>query len=481
MLCAMVLPRMRRSRRRWIGMVPAVLLTIALVSGACSADGSGSSTSTPATDRPAGQLTWTSCGSLECAEVEVPLDHAQPGGPTIAVAISRNRADSGHRRGVLLVNPGGPGASGLGLASTLARAHPALDRHFDIIGFDPRGVERTSELTCDEPLQAFYRLDNDPDEASERHSLIAAAATAADACAQQRDLLAHIGTSDVVDDLDAIRAALGETSISYLGLSYGSVIGLTYATRYPERVRAIVVDGVTDPAHSLEQWLTSQAVASEAALDRILTCSGCEPGGPDALASAFASAETGALGPGAGPSDVARAAILATYSSPGVGLPEWLDRAEVGDGSLLARESSRYLALAGFDAYTAVKCLDTVGPSDADAYLDMIERVRAVAPVLGPAVAAELFPCATWPVASRPLPAIAYDRPTPLLILANVGDAATPFVDAQNVSARLESARLITLDGTGHLSLGRGSECVDDAVVAYLVDLLLPAPDLICG
>lgn len=474
-------PSWSRSAQR---IVPAIVVAVALVATACSGDDdTGPAGPATAAEPPPSEVRWEGCGSLECASISVPLDHDTPDGEHIDIAVSRHAADPDARIGVLIVNPGGPGASGIGLPASLADAHPDLAKHFDIIGFDPRGVGGSRELTCDDPLAAFYRLDNQPDDDAERTDLITAADAASDACADaDPDFLPNIGTSAVVEDIDAIREALGEEQINYLGLSYGSVIGLLYTTRYGDRVRALVVDGVTDPAHDLAAWLTSQAVAADAALRSVIeTCDGCDDGLAD-LAEAFERSETGlAAGDGvAGPSDVARAAILDTYSSPGGGTPSWLSAAADGDGTGALSRSNRYLSLAGFDVYTAVKCLDTQRPADAEAYLAFVDDATAAAPLLGGPIAMELLPCATWSVPSEPLEPIDDTLAPPILVLGNTGDAATPYGDAVAVVDRLDKAMLVTFEGTGHLSLGRGSACVDAATIAYLVDLVSPEPGVRC-
>ena len=181
--------------------------------------------------------------------LEVPIDHGDPTGATIAIDINRSRAQRGEqRRGVLLVNPGGPGGSGMALARSLARGNDALADAFDIIGWEPRGVGAATNLACDQPLIDYYRLDNTPDTADERAALDRAAAEAAAACANDKpSLLDAIGTAAVADDMDAIRTALGEEEISYLGYSYGTMLGLVYAERHGDHLRAAVLDGILDP------------------------------------------------------------------------------------------------------------------------------------------------------------------------------------------------------------------------------------------
>lgn len=441
--------------------VPALLATLGILLAACG--GGGETTAAP----DLSSLGWDDCGALECATLEVPLDHDAPEGDTITIELNRSRAtDAETRIGVLLVNPGGPGGSGTVMADFFSERHPALAEVFDIVGWDPRGVAGSSELRCDEPLQRFYDLDNDPDDGAELADLEAAAIEAADACAEAERLLPHVGSGDVVDDMDLIREALGEDQISFYGASYGSVLGLGYATRYGSHLRALVIDGVTDPAHDMEDWLTSQAVAVEAALTEIL-------GELSTLEDALAAVDARA---GGSPSDVARAAISATYDpSAADRLADALSDARFGDETAVRELSDRYLRSAGFDVYTAVKCIDVDQPAGIDGFSAMAEQVAQSAPVIGAAIANELLPCGAWPVEpDLPFPVLDDTSAPPMLILGNTGDAATPYVDAVAVSARLSAATLVTHEGTGHLSFGRDT-CVNDVVIDYLIDLTLPS------
>ncbi len=446
--------------------VPALVAAIGILAAAC---GSGEEATAP----DASTLDWEDCDGIQCATLDVPLDHSDPDGATITVELNRDRADDPEARvGVLLVNPGGPGGSGRAMARSYAARHPELGDAFDIVGWDPRGVSGTSELTCDDGLQAFYALDNDPDDAAELEALRDQADSAAAECAADSTFLVHVGSGAVVDDMDLIRMALGEDQISYLGTSYGSVLGLGYATRYGPNLRAAVLDGVTDPAHDMQGWLTSQAVATEAALVAIL-------GDLTLLEETLREAEAADVSP----SDVARAAISATYDPTAAGgLAEALRAHQRGDRGAIEALSDRYLGSAGFDVYTAVKCVDLERPDGLAAFAAMVDTIAADAPVLGPAIANELLPCAAWRVDPVvPFPVISDAEAPSLVILGNTGDAATPHGDAVAVAQRLDDARLVTFEGDGHLSFGRGSDCVDDAVVAYLIDLALPEPDLRCN
>ncbi|MEM7286521.1 MAG: alpha/beta hydrolase [Actinomycetota bacterium] len=444
--------------------VSALAAALGLVATACGGD------VTPGPDLSS--LSWSDCGRLECAELQVPLDHDDPDGETITIELNRSRVEDGEKRiGVLLVNPGGPGGSGTVMAEFFSDRHPDLAEVFDIVGWDPRGVAGSSELNCDAPLRSFYELDNAPDDEAEVAALEAAAIAAAEACSEADRFLPHVGSGDVVEDMDLIRQALGEERISFYGASYGSVLGLGYATRYGSNLRALVVDGVTDPDHTMREWLTSQSIAVEAALGEIL-------GDLQPLQDALDAADAD---PAGSPSDVARAAISATYD-PGAAdrLASALSDARFGDDASVRQLSDQYLGSAGFDVYTAVKCLDVEQPADVAGFSQMADQVATRAPVIGAAIANELLPCGAWPVQPEvPFPVLDDTAAPPFLILGNTGDAATPYADAVAVAGRLTNATLLTHDGTGHLSFGR-SDCVNAVVIAYFIDLVVPPPTVAC-
>lgn len=444
----------------------ASMLAVAVVAIACSDGPTG-----PDPSAAVGVLDWSSCGANECARLDVPLDHADPGGSTISLAVERHRA-SGERIGVLVVNPGGPGGDGTSLVDRIVTGAPELADRFDVVGWDPRGVGDSAPLRCDDGLRELYRLDATPDDDAELEALHAAAADAADACdAAHGDLLPHLGTVATVDDLELLRQALGEDEISFLGFSYGTAIGLVYAERHGDHLRALVLDGIFDPTVDLETWLTAQSVALEAALDRIL--------GDDAPAYLDAQARVEAGDLGAGPQDLAHAALAATYDprrEPA--FVRGVREAAAGQPATVVGLVDGYLSGPAFDAYTAIVCADRVSPQGTAAFTAMAEKLATIAPRLGGTVANELSPCAHWPVVATP-PTTTLTTDVAMLILGNRGDAATPYVDALRVSDSLDGAVLVSLDGRGHLSFLQGSPCVDTVVTDYLTTATLP-PSTTC-
>jgi pimeloyl-ACP methyl ester carboxylesterase len=210
-------------------------------------------------------IAFHDCGrNLRCATVTVPLDYSNPAGKTIDLAVNEVPARQPDQRiGALLVNPGGPGGSGIEFVAGGLDLPASIFDRFDIVGFDPRGVGSSTKLPCGEgTLPAFRRADSSPDTPEEQSALDTAAKAFADDCAQNAgDLIPFMGTDDAVRDIDTIRQALGEAQLNFLGISYGTLLGLRYAQLFPHNARAIAIDGVVDPTQDFSEWLRQQTIA----------------------------------------------------------------------------------------------------------------------------------------------------------------------------------------------------------------------------
>ena len=440
------------------------------------------------------ELDWGPCpgggGSLECATLPVPLDWSEPGGPTIDLALGRIRA-TGDRIGSLVTNPGGPGGSGLEFLASLPLT-PATGRRFDTVSWDPRGVGRSRLIDCGSGVDAFTSLDSSPDDPAELQALETAAAAISTECATAAaPLLPHVGTAEVARDLEAIRRALRDGPLNYVGFSYGTRIGQEYAARFPDRIRTMVLDGVVDPTLGFTQFLTEQAVGFEKAFDAgAAACSaaGVAECGVDDLAAAYdrvlAGAESGRIAPPGGsfgPSDVVVGATFAAYLTDGwQRLGPALAEAERGDTTALEDLAQSYYDFGGYPAYAAVVCTDDAPPLDAVAYREFAAAAAAAAPRFGAAVANEMLPCATWPVeaTTEQRPPFSPSLP-PVLVVGSTGDPATPFANARAVAARMPNAVLLTVESDGHTAYG-GTPCVDRIVDRYLVDQQVPPPGTTC-
>ncbi len=345
--------------------------------------------------------------------------------------------------GSLLLNPGGPGGSGLEFLS-YDPVSPELADRFDLVSWDPRGVGGSTAVTCGDEVDALLAADPDPDADAEQAALDrAAAAVSAECATEDAQLLAHLGTSDVVLDMEAIRRALGGEPLNYLGFSYGTQIGQTYAERFPTEIRAMVLDGVVDPSLGFEEFLLGQVAAFDAAFDRDIAA--CADAGTEASAGSTTwPPPTTRSGPGSrprplpggdrpvGPSELATAAIQTGYGADGwADLGPALAAALDGDGGPLWELAASYYDFGGFTSYAAVVCIDTPPPDGAAAFRAFADRARALSPRFGGSVANELASCATWPSAAvgTPAPVVARGAP-PILVVGNTGDTATPYANA---------------------------------------------------
>ncbi len=445
-------------------------------------------------------LEWEPCfgGSAECAALEVPLDDTVPDGPTIDVALSRVPARDPERRiGSLLVNPGGPGAPGADFAASIAGVLPEeLQDRFDIVGFDPRGTGDTIPVACSDELDPLYATDWDPDTDEERAALEAANRDFVASCVRESgDVLPYVSSERTVRDMDRIRAALGDERLTYLGFSYGSYLGARYAEAFPDRVRALVLDGAVDPALDATALQVQQSRGFERSLELFLA--DCAETGDCAFADGREPAKAydrlrAAIDEA--PVDAADGRVLnQTLFDIGVsnllysGEEGWstldaaLAAAADGDGAELVQWADDYTGRQGdgtYDtlqaAFSAIGCVDGPSVGDAATLREIEAAAEEVAPRVGASIVNNSMACAFWPIAAAPpAPVSAPDAP-PILVLGTRDDPATPVAWARNLAEQLESSALVTVGGSRHTSFAVGNECVDRIVVRYLIDEQTP-------
>jgi pimeloyl-ACP methyl ester carboxylesterase len=454
-----------------------------------------------------GTIDWSPCGNVECGKLTVPLDHAQPGGRVITLALARLPA-AGKRIGVLLTNPGGPGGSGVQLVRDAAGQFPQDIRNaFDIVSWDPRGLGPDQPVQCLDDLDAFYAVDREPQSPAAVAQNVTASRDFVDACRQHsKDLLPHLATVETVRDLDAIRAALGEQQISYLGFSYGTLIGALYADRYPSHLRAMVLDGVVDPARSYRQSAIDQADAFDASLDAFFehcrndtSCAFARGGDP---AKAYGDlvglvrsepvpgkvdGEARMLGPGE--LDIGVASALYLGADGYDVLASALAQTASGDSTKMLQLSDAYTGRRKGGKYTnetgvfyATSCLDAPSPAKVAGVQRLADEAARSAPHFGATTVWLGLPCTLWPVpAQGEVAAISAPAAPPFLVVGAIHDPATPYPWALSVSKAMRTATLLTVDGTSHTSYARGNSCVDDTVDRYLIDLTVPARGNRCG
>ena len=444
----------------------------------------------PADWQPA-RLKWSPCDEdedAECATLAVPLDWSQPAGAQIDLALARLPA-TGDRIGSLLSNPGGPGASGIQYLLSQPFGDALADR-FDLVSWDPRGIGASTKLSCGDEVGGFLELDPDPDNSAEQVRLDqAAAAVAAECGAEDAELLPHLGTDEVARDLEAIRLALGDPRLNYIGFSYGTLIGLRYLDLFGERARAMVLDGVVDPTEDLVDLLSGQSAAIDAAVERIFESCGersrCPMTDPAAsFDSLRTEVETTPLPADheVGPAELGTAGIYSVYD------PDlWqtflraIDQGTEGDGDAMWELAEGYYDFGDFTAYAAITCQDSPHPTGAEAHAAFVASLKVSSPRFGGNIGNEMLPCAYWPTPIDDVtgPVTAEDSPD-VVVLGNVGDALTPYDDSVEVAEMLAHGNLVTYHGEGHTSYGR-DDCVDRAVHAYFIDLLVPPTDPQCG
>ncbi|MCW3492054.1 alpha/beta hydrolase [Microbacterium sp. SSM24] len=512
----------RRRARRVVAVVAALAAASVALSGCFYAmiPDEAISTSSPAPDT-AGvpddllpyyeqTLDWAACDEgFDCTMVTAPLDWADPSKGDIELSVIRSRAEGGEAIGSLLTNPGGPGASGVELirdSLTFAVGEP-LREQFDVIGFDPRGVGESTAVTCfdDADMDAYlYDIPENErgsdawtDELLERH------AGFAEACDENSDgILPYITTENSARDMDLLRAVLGDSELNYLGYSYGTFLGATYAELFPDKVGRLVLDGAVDPAISGLEMNVTQGVGFESALRaymaHCLESRECPFRGSvdDAMAdlgALMASVDRNPLpaadGRELGADSLLTAIVAALYSEQSWDyLTLALDGALQGDPEtafILAdfynnREGGTYYGNQT-EAFRAYNCMDyPVDATDVDIAAAK-EQLASEAPTVAPYWFGP-DPCEVWPYpATGTRGEITAEGAAPIVVVGTTNDPATPYEWSVSLAEQLASGVLITREGEGHTGYNKGSDCVDDAVEKYLLDGTVPQDGLTCG
>ncbi|AYN38550.1 alpha/beta hydrolase [Streptomyces dangxiongensis] len=463
----------------------------------------GSVTTVPvraATTVPVPKLSWRKCGTgdhprLQCASLKVPLDHADPSGRQLTLALSRVPHTAKTSQGPLLVNPGGPGGSGLTLAGFVASALPAkVASRYDVIGFDPRGVGAGDPaLTCAPGHFAAVRPDTVPaTPALERANLERARSFAAACGRTHADVLPYIDTVNTVRDLDSVRQALGAPRISYFGYSYGTYLGAVYAKLYPRRVHRLVLDSIVDPTGV---WYEDN-LGQDYAFD-----------GRHRALMAWIARYDATYGLGGDPARIEaawyamRAALARTPAGGKVGATELEDTFVPGgyyngywpylaeafaayvhhkDTGPLVQAYEHFAAVDapgdnGYSVYTSVQCRDAPWPRTWDRWRADTWKVHAKAPFMAWNNTWYNAPCAFWPVAARRPVDITNAELPPALLFQATDDAATPYSGGVTVHRLLAGSSLVVEEGGGNHGITlSGNACLDGYLAAYLADGTVP-------
>lgn len=439
-------------------------------------------------------LKWTDCATenypdLECSKVQVPLDHEKPDGKKISIALSRVQHTADKSQGPLLVNPGGPGGSGLTLAGFVAKSLPKkVASQYDVIGFDPRGVGKSEPaLDCDPGYFDPVRPDSVPSTEKLEKANIERAKGFAEACGKKHGkLLEHINTVNAVKDMDRIRAALGAKKINYFGYSYGTYLGAVYGKLFPENVRRAVLDSAVDPDgvwyeanikqdHAFES--RQKAFAAWVAKHDSTYKLGTDP---KAVEKAWYDMRAALAKKPAG-KKVGASELEDTFIPGGYFNGNWPDLA-TAFAAFVNDKDTKPLVEAyeangavdaegdnGYSIYTSVQCRDADWPRDWGTWRKDMDEAYKTAPFMTWNNAWYNAPCAFWPVTSQKPLDVTNDKLPPVLVFQATDDAATPYEGGVNMHRKLGGSSLIVEEGGGNHGITlSGSECLDKHLAAYL-------------
>ena len=454
------------------------------------------------------KLSWSECDiGYQCARLRVPVDYQHPDGDTISLQVIRYVDQVKKKRiGSVVLNPGGPGGSGVDFVRSAGKAVARnLQDVFDVVSFDPRGVGESEPVRCVSSTaeDTFLSYFADPDNAAQVANLGALNASFAQGCSQKSGkLVAHVGTVDTARDLDILRAALGDKTLTYIGESYGTLLGAIYAQLFPTSIRAMVLDGALDPTLTDAAAGAGQAKGFETALSSFIKwCvaqKSCALGKstPDAEATLdrwLTGLETKPL-PAAGGRQLTRSLATTAIATPLYDPTAWtalnlgLRSAFGGNPAILMlladtlngrQADGSYSNL--IEANIAINCADR--PAAFASIQDAMKAAASAAktaPTFGIVLGAGNTPCIGWavPAEMSPGPVRAQGAP-PIVVIGNLRDPATPYAWATSLAKQLASGVLVTRDADGHTSYLR-SDCVDDLVTRYVVDLSVPAAGATC-
>jgi pimeloyl-ACP methyl ester carboxylesterase len=465
---------------------------IVLLPGTAAAAPSGMST-----------IDWQPCPApaaegVDCATIEVPLDYAEPRGEKIHIGLARRKAtDPDKRIGSILVDPGGPGGSGVEMLTSFDPFTEEVNARFDRIGFDPRGINTSSQLRCDLDLFSAADLARNPTNQAEFEELARLNRALHDSCRENSGPLAnHVDNLHTVRDMDAVRAALGERKLTFLGYSYGSLMGQQYAEVFPHRIRALVMDGNMD--HSMSstwEYLRSVTEPVERAFGEFAnwcdTTETCALYGQDTkavYADLKARAKAGTLtDPNGNPVsfyNLAGNAYTVAVPSAWSSLAEFLAGLRTGSGTAVDLSVHTAFAEIGNLAYPPIQCSDWHHPvRNYQEYAGFRERLTRTFPNMewSPYVGHAMTCVNSGTKTTNPQRPLDIDHAPPLVMIGTSHDAATPY-EWSVTAARQSGARLVTYEGFGHTAYGYygPSECVNDAVDAYLINLTSPTHGLNC-
>ena len=461
------------------------------------------------------KLDWSSCYDyFDCTELRVPINYDDLSVGTFRISVLRAAArDQDNRLGSIVVNPGGPGGSGVDYAYNADYIFsPDITDVYDIVGFDPRGVAQSEPIACFTPEEIDENMasDSKPDNDAEIAATLEDSEAFAKKCLENNDNLEHFTTSETARDMDILRAALGETKLNYVGKSYGTYLGTLYADIFPNNVGRFVLDGAVDPNIPMKDQNLAQAMGFEKALTAFvkdcLTQSDCPFTGTPAqsqstIIATLQAAATDPL-PQENPSDgddrmITESLILVGMASSLYDdvdgwpkLRQAFTESAQGYGDTFLQLADEYsgrnpdgtFRSNDFDSGAVIDCLDWRDGRTLDQYKADAKEFAAKAPIFGPYIAFAGVHCQFFPQPStqRAPNTLTEIKTAPIIVIGTIRDPATPYAWSVSLAKIFTGSRLISLDADGHTGQGRGSACVDDAVDAYLLKGTLPKANLSC-
>ncbi|MFJ2187266.1 alpha/beta hydrolase [Kitasatospora sp. NPDC087861] len=516
--------------------VGALGVTALLLASATSCQGDGQATAEAAPTSPAAagsasglaaqQLDWHACpapgpaqgggaaapaANWQCATLKAPLDHAQPDGKAIGLALIRSRAtDEQHRIGSLLFNFGGPGASGVATLPALAATYASLNTRYDLVSFDPRGVGASDGVICldDKAMDANAAADGTPQTPAGVKTLDENNAQFTAACEHHSGpVLPYVDTESAARDMDLMRQVLGDQKLFYFGISYGTQLGGVYAHLFPQHVGRVVLDSVVDPTKDPQQSALGQAQGFQLALEDFMKAcatkdAGCPTGSGGAQGTATITALLQKLEQSPLPTSDGRqlteslalngiaGALYSQDTWPvlAAGLTEAMQQGtgntllQLSDGLLGRNQQGQYTNLNA--ANRAISCVDSRQRYSDQDVQQQLPQFRTASPVFGPFSAWGLTGCTGWPVPGKTdHPEVTAAGAAPILVVGTTGDPATPVEGAQAMAQQLGPGVgvTVTLQGEGHGGYNTGNPCLKRTVDAYLLNGTVPAGGTTCS
>lgn len=449
---------------------------------------------------------WEDCDGDRCAQIEVPIDYEEPDGKTLKLSVKILPADGKGGRS-LFVNPGGPGGEAQGFASYLrSQLGDDVRDLYDVVAVDPRGVGRSTPIDClsDRELDAYAASEPSPDDAAEVKEYRATTVRFGEGCEKRSGALAaHISTEEAARDFDVVRALVGAEELDWFGASYGTELGATYATLFPDTVGRMVLDGAADPTLSSEESAMGQTTGFQRALDAYID--DCVDGdrcplGTDAdaaerkLVDFVEARDSDPLGTGEkrelteGLAFYGIAVTLYDEQTWPV-LTGALRAAFDDDGSVLLRLADAYFRRQADGTYTqnlgeanpAINCLDADGGSTLEQVEASLPRFEKASPTFGRALAWGALGCSDWPIESaHPQQPVDATGSSPIVVVGTTRDPATPYEWAESLTKQLKTAVLLTREGDGHTAYTSGNSCIKEKIDDYLVEGTVPKDGTRC-